>query len=50
MRTSIVPYLVDGKYYVIPLDYTWYKILNPFTFDVAVVNRRLQITSQTIHK
>jgi len=49
MKQTLTPYVVNG-YYLIALDPLWSDVLDEVTFDVAIVNKRLQITSQEIRK
>ena len=50
MKHTVKPFVMNG-YYLIALDPSWSKLFDKVTFDVAIVNNRLQITSsQKIQK
>ena len=47
---TVTPFEFE-TYLVLALDGAWAKVFDKVTFDVAIVNNRLQITSsQTIQK
>lgn len=44
LKQVVNPFILNG-YYLIALDPSWSNALDEITFDVEIVNRRLQITS-----